>query len=118
MSFLKKIIYLFLVLFLLIQCSTKNDQFLIEKGRVGLLTKKTTIKDLKSIFKKDSIVAILYADKEIDKKLFSVENDEFFIYSNTGKILLEIVPTSLNDPTSRIKSIQIFDNNYKTAKGI
>ena len=118
MSFLKKITYLFLVLFLLIQCSTNNDQFLIEKGRVGLLTKETTIKDLKSIFKKDSIVSILYADKEIDKKLFSVENDEYLIYSNTGKLLLEIVPTNLNDPSSGIKSIQIFDDNYKTAKGV
>ena len=118
MSFFKKITYLFLVLFLLIQCSTKNDQFLIEKGRVGLLTKETMIKDLNSICEKDSIIALLYADKEIDKKLFSVENDEYLIYSNTGKILLEIVPTNLNDPSSGIKSIQIFDNNYKTSKGI
>ncbi|MDD3723226.1 MAG: hypothetical protein PHW92_12235 [Lutibacter sp.] len=116
MSFLKKIIFLFLVLF--IQCSTKNNQFLIEKERVGSLTKATTIKDLNSIFEKDSIVAILYADKEIDKKLFSVENDEYLIYSKEGKLLLEIVPTTLNDPSSGIKSIQIFDNNYKTAKGI
>ena len=118
MSFLKKITYLFLVLFLSIQCSTKKDQFLIEKGRVGLLTKKTTIKDLKSIFEKDSIVSALYADREIDKKLFSVENDEYLIYSKKGKLLLEIVPTNLNDLSSGIKSIQIFDNNFKTAKGI
>ncbi|PKP11193.1 MAG: hypothetical protein CVU08_12730 [Bacteroidetes bacterium HGW-Bacteroidetes-3] len=117
MPFFKKIIYLILVSFLLIQCA-KNDQFLIEKGKVGLLTKKTRIKDLNSIFAKDSIVAVLYADKEIDKKLFSVENDDYIIYSKKGKKLLEIEPTNLNDLSSGIKSIQIFDNSYKTAKGI
>ena len=117
MSFLKKVIYLFLVSFLLIQCA-KTDQFLIEKGSVGLLNKQTTIKDLNLIFTKDSIVAVLYADKEIDKKLFSVENDEYLIYSKTGNKLLEIVPANLNDPSSGIKSIQIFDNSYKTPKGI
>ncbi|WP_372768765.1 hypothetical protein [Lutibacter sp.] len=118
MSFFKKITYLFLILLLLIQCSIKNDQFLIEKGRVGLLNKKITVKDLNSIFTKDSIVAVLYADKEIDKKLFSVENDEYLIYSKKANLLLEIVPANLNDPSSGIKSIQIFDNSYKTSKGI
>lgn len=118
MTFFKKITYLFLVSFLLIQCSKKNDQFLIEKGRVGQLTKTTTIKDLSSIFAKDSIVVNLYADKEIDKKIFSVENDEYLIYAKTGKLLLEIVPTNLNDLSSGIKSIQIFDDKYKTKKGI
>lgn len=117
MSLLKYATYIILVSFLLIQCG-KNDQFIIEKGKVGVLTKKTTIKDLKLIFAKDSIVAVLYADKEIDKKLFSVENDDYLIYSKMGKKLLEIEPTDLNDPSSRIKSIQIFDNSYKTAKGI
>ncbi|MFA5298438.1 MAG: hypothetical protein WC389_09580 [Lutibacter sp.] len=114
----KKTIYIFLVSFLLIQCAEKNNQFLIEKGKVGALNEGTAILDLNSIFAKDSIVAILYANKEINKKLFSVENDEYLIYSKKGKKLLEIVPTKLNDPSSGIKSIQIFDDNYKTAKGI
>jgi len=117
MSFLKKTTYLFLVSSLLIQC-VNNNQFLIEKEKVGELTKKTSIEDLSTIFTKDSIVALLYADKQIDKKLFSVENDEYLIYSKTGNKLLEIVPANLNDPSSGIKSIQIFDNSYKTSKGI
>lgn len=118
MSSIKNTVYVILFSFLLIHCSKINDQFLIENGRVGQLTKKTTIKDLNSIFAKDSIVAVLYADKEIDKKIFSVENDEYLIYAKTGKLLLEIVPTNLNDPSSGIKSIQIFDDRYKTKKGI
>lgn len=117
MSFFKKIIYVLIVSFLFIQCAKKNN-FLIEKGQVGPLTEKTTINDLSSIFAKDSIVAILYEDKEIDKRLFSVENDEYLIFSKRGKLLLEIVPTDLNDKSSGIKSVQIFDNNYKTSKGI
>ena len=117
MSFFKKITYVLIVSIFFIQCAKKNN-FLIEKGQVGPLTEKTTIKDLSSIFAKDSIVAILYADKEIDKRLFSVENDEYLIYSKKGKLLLEIVPTNLNDKSSGVKSIQIFDNNYKTSKGI
>ena len=117
MSFFKKIIYLFLVSILIIQCA-KKDQFLIEKGKVGPLTKETQIKNLSTIFSKDSIVANLYADKEIDKRLFTVENDVYLIYTKKGKLLLEIVPTNLNDKSSGIKSIQIFDNSYKTLKGI
>ncbi len=117
MSFTKKIIYLFLASFLFIQC-TKKDQFLIEKGKVGPLTDKTEIKDLSAIFSKDSIVSNLYADKEIDKRLFTVENDVYLIYAKKGDLLLEIVPTNINDKSSGIKSIQIFDKSYKTSKGI
>ena len=117
MSFFQKIIYLLLVSFLFMQCA-KKDQFLIEKDKVGPLTKETQIKDLSSIFSEDSIVANLYADKEIDKRLFTVENDVYLIYSKKQKLLLEIVPTNLNDKSSGIKSIQIFDNSYKTSKGI
>ena len=117
MSFFKKFIYVLIVSFFFIQCAKKNN-FLIEKGQVGPLTEKTTINDLSSIFAKDSIVAILYEDKEIDKRLFSVENDEYLIYSKNGELLLEIVPTNLNDKSSGIKCIQIFDNSYKTSKGI
>lgn len=117
MSFFIKIIYLFLLSVLTIQCA-KKDQFLIEKGKVGQLNKETKIKDLSTVFSKDSIVANLYADKEIDKRLFTVENDVYLIYAKKGKLLLEIVPTNLNDKSSGIKSIQIFDNSYKTSKGI
>lgn len=117
MFFFKKITYLLLVSFLFIQCA-KNDQFLIGKDKVGPLTKETEIKDLSAIFSQDSIVSNLYADQEIDKRLFSVENDVYLIYAKKGKLLLEIVPTNLNDKSSRIKSIQIYDNGYKTSKGI
>ncbi len=118
MSIFKKITIIFLVSFLYVQCA-KENQFLIEKGKVGYLNKETVIQDLNSIFKNDSIVANLTSDStENEYQLFSVANDEYVVYSKKGKKLLEIVPTKLNDSLSKIKSIQIFDSNFKTEKGI
>ena len=118
MSIIKKIVYLVLVSFLFVQCS-KENQYIIEKGKVGYLTKETTVLELSSIFKKDSIVSNLALnDTENKDKLFSLDNDEYVIFSKKNKKLLEIAPTNQNDSLSKIKSIQIFDRNYKTDKGI
>jgi len=118
MSILKKIIYLLLVSFLFIQCA-KENKFLIEKGKVGYLTKETTVLELNKIFKQDSIVSNLLVDKlENEDKLFSLGDDDYKIFSSEGEKLLEISPTKQNDSLSKIKSIQIFDRNYKTDKGI
>ncbi len=118
MLILKKIIYIVLVSFLFVQCA-KENQYLIEKGKVGYLTNETTVIELSSIFRKDSIVSKLSIDNpDNDNKLFSVDDDEYEIFSVTGKKLLEIAPTKQSDSLSKIKSIQIFDRNYKTNKGI
>ena len=118
MSIIRKITYLVLVSLLFIQCA-KENQYLIEKGKVGYLTKETTVLEINSIFKKDSIVSNLSSDNsDNEKRLFSLGNDEFEIFSLKGGKLLEIAPTKKNDSLSKIKSIQIFDRNYKTEKGI
>jgi len=118
MSIIKKIVYLVLVSFIFVQC-TEENQYLIEKGKVGYLTKETTVLELSSIFKKDSIVSNLALNNPDNKdKLFSLDNDEYEIFSVKGGKLLEIAPTNQNDSLSKIKSIQIFDRNYKTDKGI
>ena len=118
MSILKKITIIFFVSFLFIQCA-KENQYLIEKGKVGLLNKETVIQDLKSIFVKDSIVSNLSVNStENQRKLFSVVGDEYVIYSIKGKKLLEIVPAEINDSLSKIKRIQIFDSNFKTESGV
>lgn len=113
---LKKIAVLLVVTFLFIQCSSENE-FIIEKNRVGLLTKETAIFELKSIFEKDSMVTQFSNDKEANEFFFS-ESDQYDIYSKDGKKLLEIVPMQLNDSTSKIKSIQIFSEKYKTNNGV
>jgi len=118
MSILKKIIYLVLVSFLFVQCA-KEHQFLIEKGKVGYLTKETTVLDLATLFENDSIVSNLSLNNPSNEdKLFSVDDDEYEIFSIKGEKLLEISPVAHNDSLSKIKSIQIFDRNYKTDKGI
>jgi len=118
MSILKKIIFIVLISFLFVQCA-KENQYLIEKGKVGYLTKETSMLDLVTIFKNDSIVSNLSInDSNNEGRLFSVNDDEYEIFSITGDKLLEISPATKNDSLSKIKSIQIFDRNYKTDKGI
>jgi len=118
MSIFRKIIYVVLVSFLFIQCA-KENQYLIEKGKVGYLTKETTILELRTIFKKDSIVSNLALDSASNEdRIFSLDDDEYLIFSDKGEKLLEISPTKKNDSLSKIKSIQIFNRNYKTDKGI
>ncbi|SNR39984.1 hypothetical protein [Lutibacter flavus] len=115
MSSLKKIVIVLITL-VFIQCG-KDNQFLVEKGTVGKLNKQTSIQDLNSIFANDSIVANM-ADDKLKNKLFKVDKEEYIVFSKKGKKILEIVPSDENDSLSKIKSIQIFDSNYKTEKGI
>jgi len=121
---INKIVYMYIfkrffsvifVLFLFIQCSD-NNTYLVEKGRVGLLHTETKIGDLKQIFSKDSLVSVLNSEK--DATLFSNESDEYIVYSKEGEKLLEISPQIQADSLSRVRSIQIFDVNYKTDKGV
>lgn len=115
-TMLKKIAVLLIVAIVFIQCSSKNE-YIIEKNKVGLLTKETSIFELKSIFKNDSIVTQLLDDQTENNLLFT-DSDQYDIYSKDGKKLLEIVPMQLNDSTSKIKSIQIFSDKYKTSSGV
>lgn len=115
MSFLKKC-FIVLISLIFIQCG-KENQFLIEKGNVGALNRQTTILELNTIFKTDSIASI-FPNETTKDKLFSLDKEEYIIFSKDGKKLLEIVPTSQNDSLSKIRSIQIFDSNYITEKGI
>lgn len=118
MPILKKITYLLFITILFIQCSNEN-QYLIQKGKVGAISQETTVQDLRSIFENDSIVSHL--EKDVLKNgnsLFSAMNDEYEIFASSGEKLLEISPVDKNDSISKIKSIQIFDPKYKTESGI
>jgi len=46
------------------------------------------------------------------------DDDEYLIYQKGGKHLLTIVPKEQLDEESTLKSIQIFDDRYKTEGGI
>jgi len=116
MSILKKATLLFFTVFLFIQCSNESS-FLIEKGVVGNITKETTVLDLKSIFRKDSLVSNISINDTI-QKLFSATNDQYQVFKLNGQKMLEITPVEESDSLSKIKSIQIFDPNFITDKGI
>lgn len=99
----------------IISCSN-NNKFKIEKGKVGEITTTTTMKDLSTIFKNDSIVKNLSEGAQGDN--YFQEDDEYFIFEKGGKLLLTILPKEQLDSTSTIKSIEINDARFKTASGI
>ena len=101
---------------LLIMSCTNNDQFIVEKGKVGLITTETTVKELGNIFENDSIVTQL-SEGALGDNYFQ-DDDKYLIYEKGGKHLLTIVPKEQLDSTSTIKSIQIFDPRFSTKSGI
>jgi len=101
---------------LLIMSCTNNDQFKVEKGKVGLITTETTVKDLGNIFENDSIVTQL-SEGALGDNYFQ-DDDKYLIYEKGGKHLLTIVPKEQLDSTSTIKSIEIHDERFKTKAGI
>ncbi len=100
-----KIILAIAVIALFTKCS--NDKYLIAKEQVGEITKQTSVEDLKSIFKNDSIKEIANSDNE----------KKYEIFSKKGEKELEVT-FAKKDSVLKINSVQIFSNKYKTAKNI
>lgn len=94
------------------QCTDEKDPFVISNAAVGHITKDTKVMQLDSIFAQDSIV-----------KLNPIENalgtqGEVEVYEKGGTKLLLLSPSDENDPNSTITNVQIFDDRYKTEKGL
>ena len=97
-----------------IQCG--NSKYDVSKGKVGKLTTKTTMQEVDGIFKNDSVVKILSEGAKGNN--FYQEDDKYVIFEKGGKHLLTIVPNEQLDSLSTIKSIEIFDNRFKTKSGL
>lgn len=97
---------------LLVQCGKKNDPFLIQQGAIGELTKEIQMKQVDSLFANDSIVKLNPIKDAIGTQ------GEVEIYEKGGTKLLLLSPDDESDPNSVITNIQIFDNRYKTEKGL
>jgi len=95
-----------------IQCDKKNDPFLIQQGMVGNLSKDIQMRQVDSIFAGDSIVKLSRVRNALGTQ------GEVEIYEKGGSKLLLLSPEDENDPNSLISDIQIFDNRYKTPKGL
>jgi len=97
---------------LFVQCKKKDDPFLIKKGSIGELTKDLKMQQIDSLFANDSIVKLNPIRDAIGTQ------GEVEIYEKGGAKLLLLSPDDENDPNSVITNIQIFDDRYKTEKGL
>ena len=95
-----------------IQCDKTSDPFLIQQDKVGKVTKGIQIKQVDSLFADDSIVMLSRARNTMGTQ------GEVEIYEKGGSKLLLLSPEVENDPNSLISNIQVFDNRYKTSKGL
>ena len=105
---MKKTILLTIATFALIQCTKKENPFLIQNGKIGGLKKEFTLTQIDSVFAKDSIV------KPITDDAFTGNINDIEIFEKGGKHLLSLSP---NDQ-KKISIITLHDARYKTDKNV
>lgn len=116
MNKLKTIITLLLIVFVFSQCTNENE-FLIKKNNVGLISSTDKVSDIEIIFANDSVVSHLSEGALGDgESRFKGNNDEYLIYSKEGKHLLTLVPKISQDSLSTIKYVDVFDARFMTDK--
>ena len=108
----KHFLLLILILLLIVGCEKEQDPFLISAKSIGLLTDSTQVKDLKAIYKNDSLVF-----RTNDHEFIGNRND-IEIFDKTGKPLLVLTPNKILDSTATIETIKIIDSRYKTVNGL
>lgn len=94
------------------QCDKGNDRFIIKNGAVGELTENIQMNQIDSIYANDSIVRL-----NPDINTLGTQG-EVEIYEKGGVKLLLLSPDDINDPESLITTIQVFDDRFKTEKGL
>ncbi|HZW63773.1 MAG TPA: hypothetical protein VFF15_09050 [Flavobacteriaceae bacterium] len=107
---MKKTILLLALLLSFLSCKKEPNPYEINKQNIGLLTDSTQVKDLKTVFEKDSVV---FTHPNKFNPSFTVT-----VFDTSGKKLLELTPLHFKDSTSVIESIQIIDSKFKTKKGV
>lgn len=99
-------------LILFVGCGKDSDPFLIKDGSIGNLNSGIKMKQLDSIFAKDSIVKTNSSPNALETQ------GEVEIYEKGGQKLLLLSPDDETDPNATITDILIFDSRYKTEKGL
>lgn len=105
---MNKIIGLFLLSMILIQCGQDKDT-LIAKNQLGKIDKNTSIEELDKIFKNDSV------------EKFPLKEDitrEYRVFGVGGKPSLVFMPRVHNDSIKGLELVKIYSSQYKTEKGI
>ena len=113
---MKKIFTLLLVVTLAVSCNSKETT--IDLNQVGPITNTTNVQQLSSLFKNDSIVSRLSEGDLGNMNDYVLDNDTYLIYQKGGKLLLSITPKNPLDSLSKIKSITVFSDEYKTKEGV
>lgn len=97
---------------LFVQCAEEKNPFLISKNSIGNVSLGMKVKQLDSIFVNDSIVRLNPSQNE------SSTIGEVEIYEKGGKKLLLISPKDFYSPDAYVANFQIFDERFKTDKGL
>jgi hypothetical protein len=108
----------FLILLITVSSCSRDDEFTVEKNRVGLITSETKVMDIEGLFKNDSIVSHLSEGVLGYRGRYSQEDDFYLIYSKEGKHLLTLTPNEPLDSLSTIRVVDIHDGIYITKDGI
>lgn len=101
-----------LMLTFVVACSNK-DAVTIAKNKMGVITSKTKIHELKGLFANDSVV------KNVDEGLLGINGNyytslKYQVFAKGGKLLLEVLPVSPGDTLSLIRYVDIFDPKFIT----
>ncbi|MEM1001096.1 MAG: hypothetical protein AAGH46_00430 [Bacteroidota bacterium] len=110
----RPIAILVLVSFLWQSCANeeKTNPYLITKHQVGFLNDSTQVKDLKLVFKNDSISSF-----KNDSSFTGITTD-VHILNKEGTRLLSLSPTDALDSTATIRTVKIEDPKFVTDKGV
>lgn len=109
---MKKIISLLAVCLFVVACSKPSTT--ISLNKVGEITQTTTVESLEGLFQKDSIVSA-YSEGDLGNvSAYVLDNDTHLVYEKGGKLLLSISPVNPLDSVSKIKSVTVFSEKYKT----
>lgn len=109
---MKKTMLLAVIAGILMSSCAKENNFTISQGMIGNLTKEIQMKQLDSLFAKDSLVQLNAIENAIGTQ------GEVEIYDKEGNKLMLISPFNEQDPNSHISYIQVFDARYQTEKGL
>lgn len=111
---MKNIVF-FVFVILLTSCNSVDKKFLITQNSVGVLNDKITIKQLDSIYAKDSLVKTA-----LENEFRYVSSERFLVFDKSQKNqLLELTPSAMKENLEQnIVSVQIFDSRFSTEKGI
>lgn len=108
----KTFLPLIVIALIIVGCGKEQDPFLISKKSIGLLNDSTQVKDLKELYKNDSLVF------RTDDHEFIGNRNDIEVFDKTGNALLVLTPNKILDSTATIETIKILDSRYKTAKGL